>query len=74
MRSPFTFVSDGIENALKQAKATPGDKNVYGLGGANVAQQCIKTGLPDEIQLHLVPVLLGKSNGIVSSNCGCASN
>ena len=54
----FTFVTDGIENALKQAQAAAGDKNV-GVGGANTAQQFLKAGLLDEIQVHLVPILLG---------------
>ena len=54
----FTFVTDSIENALKQAQAAAGDKNV-GVGGANTAQQFLKAGLLDEIQVHLVPILLG---------------
>jgi dihydrofolate reductase len=57
--SAFTFVKDGIESAIKQAKAVAGDKNVYMIGGANVAQQCMSAGLLDEIRLHLVHVLLG---------------
>jgi hypothetical protein len=52
------FVTDGIESAIKQAKAAAGDKDV-GVMGANTAQQCIQAGLLDEIQIHLVPVLLG---------------
>lgn len=55
----FTFVTDGIESLLKQAKAAAGDKNVVIGGGANTAQQFMKAGLIEEIQLHLVPVLLG---------------
>jgi dihydrofolate reductase len=55
----FTFVTDGIESALAQAKAAAGAKNVAVGGGANVAQQFIEAGLLDEIQIHLVPVLLG---------------
>ena len=55
----FSFVTDGIEHALAQAKAAAGDKAVCVAGGANTAQQFIKAGLLDEIQLHLVPVLLG---------------
>ncbi len=54
----FTFVTEGVERAIMQAKAVAGDKNV-GLGGANVAQQAIKAGLVDEIVVDLVPVLLG---------------
>lgn len=55
----FTFVNDGIESAIEEAKAAAGDKNV-GVMGANTAQQCIRVGLLDELQIHLVPVLLGQ--------------
>jgi dihydrofolate reductase len=58
-RSPFTFVTDGVESALEQAHKIAGDKSI-GVGGANVAQQCLKAGLLDEIGIDLVPVLLGK--------------
>lgn len=56
--TPFTFVTGGIESAVEQAKAAAGDQTVA-VGSANVAQQCIKSGLLDEIQIHLVPVLFG---------------
>lgn len=55
----FTFVTDGIESALKQAKAAAGDKDVSLAGGANIIQQFLKAGLLDEIQIHLVPILFG---------------
>ena len=55
----FTFVTDGIESALAQARAAVGAKNVAIGGGANVAQQYLKAGLLDEIEIHLVPILLG---------------
>jgi dihydrofolate reductase len=51
---------DGIESALKQAKAAAGDRYVVIGGGAYTAQQFIKAGLLDEIYIHLVPVLLGE--------------
>jgi dihydrofolate reductase len=54
----FTFVTDGIESALDQAKAAAGDKNIT-IMGANAAQQYLEAGLVDELQVHLVPVLLG---------------
>jgi dihydrofolate reductase len=57
--SPFTFVTDGVESAVRQAQKVAGDKNV-GVGGADVARQCLKLGLLDEIGIDLVPVLLGK--------------
>jgi dihydrofolate reductase len=56
--SPFTFVTDGLESAVAKAKAVAGDKDV-GVIGANLVQQCIRSGLLDEIHLDLVPVLLG---------------
>ena len=56
--SPFTFVTDGLESALDQAKAVAGDKHV-GVGAAGIVQQCIKAGLLDEIHVDLVHVLLG---------------
>ena len=56
--SPFTFVADGLESAIEQARAVAGDKDI-GVGAASVVQQCIKAGLLDEIHLDLVPVLLG---------------
>jgi len=55
----FTFVTDGIESALEQARAAAGDKDVALAGGASVAQQYLKAGLLDEIQIHVANVLLG---------------
>jgi dihydrofolate reductase len=56
--SPFTFVTDGLESAVEQARAVAGDKDV-GVIGASLVQQCIRAGLLDEIHIDLVPVLLG---------------
>jgi len=56
----FTFVTDGIENAHRQAKAAAGDKDISVAGGANIVQQYLKAGLLDEMQIHLIPVLLGE--------------
>lgn len=56
----FTFVTDGIESALRQAQQAAGDKLVAVGGGADVAQQYLRAGLIDEIQLHIVPRLLGR--------------
>jgi dihydrofolate reductase len=57
--SPFTFVTDGVEAAVEQAKVVAGDKDV-GVGGANVAQQAIRAGLVDSIGVELVPILFGE--------------
>jgi len=56
--SPFTFVTDGLQSALAQAKAIAGEKDV-GVVGASLVQQCIRAGVLDEIHVDLVPVLLG---------------
>lgn len=56
----FTFVTEGVESALEQARAAAGDKDVSIAGGASAIQQFIDVGLLDEIQLHVVPVLLGE--------------
>jgi dihydrofolate reductase len=55
----YTFVTDGIESALEEAKAAAGDKDVAVMGGAEIGQQYIGARLIDEISIHLVPVLLG---------------
>jgi dihydrofolate reductase len=57
--SPFTFVTDGIESAVRQAKQAAGDKDVS-IGSASVGQQCLNAGLLDEMIIDLAPVLLGK--------------
>jgi dihydrofolate reductase len=57
--SPFTFVTDGVESAVAKARKVAGDRSV-GVGGADVARQCLKAGLLDEIGIDLVPVLLGR--------------
>lgn len=55
----FTFVTDGIESALEQARRAAGGKDIALGGGARAGQQYLRAGLVDEMQLHLVPTLLG---------------
>ena len=55
-----TFVTDGIESAIAQAKAAAGDKWVTVVGGANTAQQCLRAELVDEIHMGIVSVLFGE--------------
>jgi dihydrofolate reductase len=55
----FTFVTGGIELALEQARRAAGGKDVSLAGGANVAQQYLVAGLVDEMEINLVPTLLG---------------
>ena len=59
-RLTVTFVTDGIESAIAQAKAAAGDKQVTVVGGAQTAQQCLRAGLVDEIHMGIVPVFLGE--------------
>ena len=58
-RLTFTFVTDGIESAVVQAKGAAGDKAVQVIGGADVTQQILYVGLVDELHIDIVPVLLG---------------
>ncbi|MFC7817689.1 dihydrofolate reductase family protein [Streptomyces sp. NPDC057367] len=55
----FTFVTDGILSALDRAKAAAGDRAVDIAGGADTVRQYLGAGLIDELQLHVVPTLLG---------------
>jgi len=55
----FTFITDGIQSAIREAKAAAGDKDVNIIGAASTAQQCLKAGLADELHVDIVPVLLG---------------
>ena len=55
----FTFVTDGIESAIQQAKVAAGDKDVNVIGAPSTAQQCLRAGLADELHVDIMPVLLG---------------
>jgi dihydrofolate reductase len=55
----FTFVTDGIESALQQARDAAGAKDVVINGGADVIQQYLAAGLVDEFELGVAPILLG---------------
>lgn len=54
----FTFVTDGIESTVAQAKAAAGDKDVQVLGASTI-QQCLNAGLCDELEVDIVSVLVG---------------
>jgi dihydrofolate reductase len=66
----FTFVTEGIESAFEQARAAAGGKDVAVGGGANVAQQYLKAGLLDELQIHLAPMLLGDGVRLFENHLG----
>jgi dihydrofolate reductase len=55
----FTFVPDGIEQALIQARAVAGEKNVWVMGGAHTIQQFLQARLFDELGIHIAPILMG---------------
>src|SRR5215207_10262840 len=57
--SPFTFVTDGVESAIRQAKKAAGDRDVV-VCTASILQQCLNAGLMDEIYLDMAPLLIGK--------------
>jgi len=61
----FTFVTDGVESALAQARRAAGGKDVALGGGADVAQQYLKAGLVDEMEINLVPTLLGSGERLL---------
>jgi dihydrofolate reductase len=63
----FHFVTDGIEAALEQARAAAGDQDVKILGGASAIQQYLAAGLLDELQLHIVPIVLGEGERLVEN-------
>ncbi len=58
-RLTITFVTDGIESAVAQAKAAAGDKDVTIIGATSTARQCLRAGLADELHIDIMPVLLG---------------
>jgi dihydrofolate reductase len=55
----FTFVTDGIEAALEQARSAAGGRDVTIGGGADAINQYLASGLIDELELHVVPLVLG---------------
>jgi dihydrofolate reductase len=63
----FTFVTDGIASALEQARQAAGGKDVSLAGGAKAAQQYLAAGLVDEMELSVVPTLLGSGERLFES-------
>jgi dihydrofolate reductase len=53
------YVTDGVESAMRQAKEAAGDKDVM-VHGADLAQSLLRAGVLNELQIHLIPVLLSK--------------
>jgi dihydrofolate reductase len=66
----FTFVTDGPESALRQAKAAAGDENVVVMGGGTTMRQFLRAGLVDELRLHVVPLLFGAGVRLFDAGIG----
>lgn len=66
----FTFVTDGIQSALEQAREAAAGKDVMIAGGANAIQQYLIAGLVEELQINLVPVLLGSGTRLFDNLAG----
>jgi dihydrofolate reductase len=59
LASRFRFVTEGVADAIDQARAAAGDKDVVVMGGANVIDQSLAAGLVDELRIHLSPLVMG---------------
>lgn len=66
----FTFVTDGIESALSNAKAAAKNRNIKIMGGPNTVNQYLKAGLIDELWLHIVPVTIGSGSRLFEGTPG----
>jgi dihydrofolate reductase len=66
----FTYVTSGIADAISRARAAAGGKNVAIAGGGTLLRQVIALGLLDELELHVVPVILGDGMRLLSPELG----
>jgi dihydrofolate reductase len=66
----FTYVTDGIESALEQARAAADGKDVQIHGGGTVVQQYLAAGLLDVLQVHIAPILLGSGSRLLGGSTG----
>ena len=66
----FTFVTDGVEQAVELARKAAGDKDVAVAGGATVVRQVLQAGLLEELELHIAPVVLGDGQRLVDASLG----
>ena len=64
LAAQFTFVTDGLEAAIRMATTAAGGQNVAIMGGADVVRQAVRQRLADELRIHLVPVLLGSGTSL----------
>jgi dihydrofolate reductase len=63
----FHFVTDGVDSAIEQAKSAAGERDVAIGGGADALQQAVRGGLLDELEINLVPVLLGSGRRLLEN-------
>ena len=63
----FTFVTDGVESALEQARSAAGAKDIEIAGGAHTVQQFLAAGTLDELYLHVVPIVLSKGERLLEN-------
>ncbi len=70
----FHFVTDGIEAALERAMDAAGGRDVSLGGGASAARQYMRAGLLDEIEVHVVPKLLGAGERLFDDDTGGAQS
>lgn len=67
----FTFVTDGLESAIDQARAAASPRHVFVMGGGDVVRNCIATGLADELRIHLAPIVLGSGTPLFGGSERC---
>lgn len=68
----FTYVTDGIESAIEQARAAANGKNVALAGGGTLVRQALSAGLIDELELHIVPAVLGTGMRLLDADLDLA--
>ncbi|TCB96508.1 dihydrofolate reductase [Micromonospora zingiberis] len=66
----FSYVTDGVASAVAQARAAAGGKNVAVAGGGSLVRQVLRAGLLDELELHVVPVVLGTGLRLFDADLG----
>jgi dihydrofolate reductase len=69
----FTYVTDGIESAIDQARAAANGKDVAVAGGGRLVRQVLAAGLLDQLELHIVPVVLGDGMRLLDPELGLAA-
>jgi dihydrofolate reductase len=68
----FTFVTEGIESAIERAKAVANGKDVAVAGGGTLVRQVLAAGLLDQLELHIVPAVLGDGMRLLDPALGLA--